>query len=183
MTRAISLDLKGSVSELDYAFAQGMAAAKPLEVIAAELGLTLDQARRKAKNANVLAVVATECLTSLHGIVIPRSLDVLCNVITDSLYETPDDPSKPLKNKKKIPVPVSVRLQAVQTALKLARLDEVAPPSEVGSLDAASPDRLRDIMAAIEDKLADIADPVGDPNQEESACDDGELPNDYSVLD
>lgn len=183
MTRAISLNLKGSVSDLDYAFAQGMAAAKPLEVIAAELGLTLDQARRKAKNANVLAVVATECLTSLHGVVIPVSLGVLRDIVTGDLREPSDDPSNPLKKGNKIPVPVSVRLQAVQTALKLARLDEVAPPSEVESLDAASPDRLRDIMVAIETKLAGIADPVSDPNQEESAGDGGGLPNDYSVLD
>lgn len=184
---SVALDMKGAIPDEDYRFAMGLAAARPLEDLAAEMGWTLAKAKRKVRDNNVLAAVAAEGLTKIHGILIPLSLDLLGALVSDSLFTGEkgvfsDQTVKNGARPKRVPVPVAVRLQAAQTVLKIARMEEVQPPRDPESSLGDDPDRLKALLDAIEGRLADLAKPIG---AESGAAPDApmpELPSNYSVL-
>jgi hypothetical protein len=82
---------------------------------------------------------------------------------------------------KRVEVGAPVVLGAVQTILKLARVEDIMPrpTGDLGDLEDMSIDQLRATLNTIEQRLGDAA--VSVDAQPAATLD--ELPNDYSVLD
>ena len=199
---SVALDMKGAIPDEDYRFAMGLAAARPIEDLAAEMGWTLAKAKRKVRDNNVLAAVAAEGLTKIHGILIPLSLDLLAALVSDQLFTGEKGGLQSLQSvdkgavsaskglqilqsppaPKHVPVSVAIRLQAAQTVLKIARMEDVQPPRDPESSLGDDPDRLKALLDAIEGKLADLAKPIGAETGAVSDAPVPDLPSNYSVL-
>lgn len=178
------LDYTKGMAEDDVAFAEGLAEARPAEDVSRELGWSAAKMRRKLKDPNVLLLASANGLATVHGVLVPRSLRVISQLLEGVCLDIIEDKKGNVK-KIHIPVTPAVRLQAAQVILKIAAFEEFAAPKEDAgdALEGASPDRLRALLDVIEGKLSDLAAPVSAPNQAIEDAEIAEESNDYSVLD
>lgn len=177
------LVMRDSLSADDWAFVRGLAMARPVSELAAELGWSSEKAARKGRSAVILAAVAAEGLSLVHRVYVPAALSVINSLLSTHIISEKigQDGERSFIE---TPTPPTVRLAAAQTILKIARLEEHRPPTMPADnpLDTDNPDKLRQLLDAIEGRLSDLATPVGAQNQADDAEVIDELPNDYSVL-
>lgn len=178
------LDYTKGMADDDVAFAEALADARPAEDVSRELGWSAAKMRRKLKDPNVLLLASANGLTTVHGVLVPRSLRVISQLLEGVCLDIIEDKKGNVK-KVHIPVTPAVRLQAAQVILKIAAFEEFAAPKEDAgdALEGASPDRLRALLDVIEGKLSDLAAPVSAPNPAIEDAEIAEESNDYSVLD
>jgi hypothetical protein len=181
-------------------FAELLAQGEPLEDIAAEVGWTMDKARRLATSGNMLKLVAGINLTSLHARHVPRALRTISHLMEgyleyweiDGNLQTPPDQlqssanSAPARKVTRVMVKPETRLAAAQTILKMGGYDkppETRNANDLKDLAEMNPDELRATVQALEAELAQRAAPVNAPDAPLEAIPDAEDASIINVLD
>lgn len=181
-------------------FAELLALGEPLEDIAAQVGWSMDKARRLATSGAMLQLVASVNLTTLHGSLVPRALRTISGLLEgwceyseiDESLQTPGDDlqsfakSAPTRKVTRVMVKPETRLAAAQTILKMGGYDK--PPetrnlNDLKDLAEMNPEELRAQVATLEAELAQRAAPVSAPDDANEAMPDAEEANIINVLD
>ena len=160
-------------------FVEALARGEDPAEIGKRLGWPDWKVEDKCQSSQILTAVAAVGLGRLHSQLVPRAMEVLSCLMRGVV---PFD-QKSYFDQKTV-VPPAVQLQAAQTVLKIARLEEV-DRREVEDLTDMSPAQLRAIVDSIEARLGDLAAPVSGnaPDDVPDAEIVRELPSNYSVLD
>jgi hypothetical protein len=195
MAERASLDLRRAIPPDELAFVEGIAAGRPLNELARELGWDESKARRLARSSALLTAVATIGIERCHGILVPRALNVLEQILNGTLilHENGVSASPDAANctsVQLIPVKPETRLAAVRTVLQMAGLDkprDAEKPNDDKDLSAKTPDEIRAELHRLEAALADVAKDVSAPRSAPDGPSD-DLPRDQngnviSVLD
>lgn len=180
--RTLNLTLDKDLTKAQRAVARGLAAAKPVEDIAADAGVTVEEVRRMRKSGAVLAAVGAEALSALYGTSIPLALRVQDSLMLGRILIKKTELNGSVQYvEEAAPVPPAVRLAAAQGVLKLARFNEQTAPEtpEEEDLTNATLDRLQRLVSTLEAQLA----PSNAPTDVVDADVIAEYPSNYSVLD
>lgn len=182
--QAAGLTAFGSLPVAEQALTKALAEGRALSDAAIEAGVDMTRAHAFATSARCHAALVSYHATFLHvsmtGPALRQLRDLVSGYLTTPDFERPFNKNgKP--QFKRIPVGAPVVLGAVQTVLKLARLEDVIARPLVGQMDLEdmSLDDLRQMLSGIEQRLGDAATDVS-ARSDDSAQD---LPSDYSVLD
>lgn len=188
--RPTSIDMDRDLTPQQRAVANGLAEMVPVEEIAEQLGIEVQHVHRMARSQAVLAAIGARAVIMLHKNSLPAAIRTIDGLLNGLVLQSEIDRYGRKKTIfVKAPVPPAVRLAAAQAVIKLSGIDQEASPADLDEdLAAASPERLRAIIGAIEDKLAKTAQdvtpvPHSAPNDAEEAEIVSMIPDGYSVLD
>lgn len=181
-----SLDLRQSLPPDELKFVEGLAAARPLDELAAELGWDMQKARRLSQSSRMLTALATVAITRLHAHSAPKAIQLLDLLMEGRAPITKIDDSG---NTKVLYVDAKpeVALNAAKFILQMAGYDKPPPKKydpehDDSDLVEKTPEQLASQIDRLE-KLLEKHNATDDaPIDVEDAVVIDELPNDFSVL-
>jgi len=182
--QAAGLTAFGSLPVAEQALTKALAEGRALSDAAIEAGVDMTRAHAFATSARCHAALVSYHATFIHVSMTGPALRQLRNlslghVEIENFEQLPD--GRTIAQRKRVEVGAPIVLGAVQTILKLARLEDVIARPLAGQMDLEdlSLDDLRRMLSGIEQRLGDAATVVDAQPDDEAQ----ELPSDYSVLD
>ena len=182
--QAAGMQAYGLLPEAERVFIRALAEGRPLVEASQLAGMDVQQAQKFATTARCHGGLVSYHASYLHVHMTGPALRQLRNLAAGYL-ETPEIEhlidGRTNVQIKRIPVGAPVVLGAVQTVLKLARLEDVIARPLAGQMDLEdmSLDDLRQMLSGIEQRLGDAATDVSAQSDDKAQ----DLPSDYSVLD